>query len=97
MRIAMKKAIATHMVVLVIMMGLFAIVALFLFYKWADITNIEANTATCTFKRSLYCTDWSVNNNYGTEPWNWDDKPPIGCERFEITKPENKDDCKGLT
>jgi len=91
----MKKAIATHTIVLVIMMGMFAIVAFWLFYKWADVTNIEATAASCTFKKIAYCTDWKFNNNYGNDPGTWDD-PPTGCEEFDILKPTDKDDCEGL-
>jgi len=90
-----KKAIATHTIVLVIMMGLFAIFGFLLFYKWVGFTEVEATAATCGFKKIFYCEDWKANG-YRDEPWNWNDKPPAGCDRFDVTKPGTRDDCKGL-
>jgi len=82
-----NKGVAVHALVIVILMGFFALVAIFLFYKWAVVSNIEANTATCAFKKIAFCTDWR-GNNYDTEPWTWDDKAPKGCEDYGITKPD---------
>ncbi len=88
-----KHGIAVHTLVLVIMMGLFALVALFLFYKWATPSAVEATAASCAFKKIAYCTDWSAND-YGKTPWDWNKKPPFGCEDFGIEKPTSAEDCK---
>lgn len=83
-----EKAIATHTIVLVIMMGLFAMFAFYMFYKFSDVTNVQTTVATCTFKRIVYCGDWKINN-YGNEPWNWEDRSPTGCGGLKppINKP----------
>jgi hypothetical protein len=92
-----KKAVAAHALVLIVMIGFFAIVAFFVLSVWLEGTNIETNKATCTFKKVQYCTDWKVNN-YDTAPWVWEDRPPKGCEvaGIEIKKPTSAADCRGL-
>jgi len=86
---------AVHTIVLVIMMGLFAFVGMFLFYKWSDTTSIQASLASCKLKIVSYCTDWKVNN-YADKPWNWNEKNPLGCERFDVKEPTSKQDCEPL-
>lgn len=88
-----SSGMATHTMVLIIMMGFFAIIALFLFFKWATPSAIEATFATCTMKKLAYCTDWGAND-YGKTPWNWYDKPPNKCEEFGMEKPTSMEDCK---
>lgn len=88
-----NSGIAVHTLVLVIMIGLFALVALFLFYKWAVPSTIEATAASCAFKKIAYCTAWSANE-YGTTPWNWDENSPFGCAEFGIEEPMSEEDCK---
>ena len=73
-----EKAIATHTIVLVIMMGLFAVFAIFMFSEFSKNTAIESTAATCTFKKISYCTEWKTKN-YGDVPWGWDDKSPTEC------------------
>jgi len=84
----MPKAIAVHTVVLIAMIGIFAMFAIFVFYKWTDMVNVQASSWTCAFKRLTYCSDWKANE-YKTEPWDWDTKKPLGCEDLEnpISRP----------
>jgi hypothetical protein len=89
-----KKAIAVHTIVLVIMMGFFAIVGFFFFYKWSDEVEIQASETSCTFKKIAFCTDWKLNN-YGDTPFNWDEKKPVGCEEFGIEEP-TIDECQKM-
>lgn len=81
-----------HTLVLVIMIAMFAIVAVFLFYKWAQPSVIEATTISCEFKKLAYCADWK-QNGYGTTPWTWSEKQPLGCEAYGVTQPVTKDEC----
>ncbi len=91
-----SKGIAVHTIVLVIMMGLFAFIAFYLFYVWSSGANVEATAMSCTVKRLSYCTDWKANN-YGTEePWDWNQRPPLGCDNLEIYEPLNGYECEGL-
>lgn len=87
-----SKGIAVHTIVLVIMMGLFAFIAMYLFYVWADSSNIEATAMSCTVKRISYCTDWYANN-YKEEPWDWDQKAPF-CDDLKIYKPGSSEECE---
>ncbi len=87
------KGIAVHALVLVIMIGLFTLVALFIFYKWATPSSLAATSASCTFKKLSYCTDWG-SNDYQKSPWDWDKKAPFECEQFGITRPTEKEDCE---
>jgi hypothetical protein len=90
-----NRGIAVHTMVLIIMVGFFALVSFFIFYKWAAPMEIETTVASCTFKKASYCTDWAVNDyRVGGEPWNWYDKEPKNCESVGISKPQDKDDCK---
>jgi hypothetical protein len=88
----MRKAVAVHTVVLIAMIGIFAMFAIFVFYKWTDVINVQASSWTCAFKRLTYCNDWKANE-YGTEPWSWDTKKPLGCENLDspINKPVRAD------
>jgi hypothetical protein len=88
-----RRGIAVHTLVLVIMMAMFAIVAVFLFYKWATPSAIEATAVSCEFKKLAYCADWKTNAYGATKPWSWDDKPPAGCESFGVAQPLTRDDC----
>jgi hypothetical protein len=81
-----------HTLVLVIMIAMFAIVAVFLFYKWATPSVVEATAISCEFKKLSYCADWKTNA-YGDAPWSWGDKPPAGCESFGVARPLAKDEC----
>ena len=92
----LRKAIATHTLALVIMMGMFAIIGLIFLYQWAGGTEAETSVASCTFKKISYCTDWRANN-YAASPWNWESREPKGCETLDppITKP-TQDECKQL-
>lgn len=87
-----SQGVAVHTLVLVIMIAMFAIVAIFIFYKWAQPSAIEATTVSCDFKKLAYCADWKVNG-YGTRPWDWDTKQPAGCEAFDVPQPLGKSDC----
>ena len=87
-----SRGVAVHTLVLVIMIAMFAIVAVFLFYKWATPSVVEATAISCEFKKLSYCADWKANR-YGDRPWSWGEKQPLKCEAFGITMPANKDDC----
>lgn len=87
-----RRGIAVHTLVLVIMIAMFTLVAVFIFYKWAAPSAVEATSVSCYFKKLSYCADWK-SNGYGTTPWDWDSKQPTGCEDYGITKPVTKDDC----
>jgi len=80
MRIRNKsKGIAVHTIVLVIMMGMFAAIAFWLYSVWSGATGVEVTRSSCVFKRISYCTDWKYNN-YNDEPDDWEDRAPTGCE-----------------
>jgi hypothetical protein len=88
-----SRGVAVHTLVLVIMIAMFAIVAIFIFYKWASPSIVEATAVSCDFKKLAYCADWRANA-YGPTPWDWSTKQPTGCDAFGITQPATKDDCK---
>lgn len=90
---APQRGIAVHTLVLVIMMAMFAIVAVFLFYKWATPSVVEATAISCEFKKLSYCADWKTNAYGANKPWSWGDKPPAGCESYGVSQPLAKDDC----
>lgn len=98
MRIRNKsKGIAVHTIVLVIMMGMFAAIAFWLFSVWSSATSVEVTRSSCVFKRISYCTDWKFNN-YNEDPeWVWGNTDPIGCESLDppINKP-TLSECKSL-
>jgi hypothetical protein len=93
----MRKAIATHTLVLVIMMGFFAVIAFYFLGGSVSNTGKQATRAGCTFKRLSYCTDWR-GNNYDQPPWSWSSRNPEGCERLSppITKPQMMQDCEDM-
>ncbi|MCX6820871.1 MAG: hypothetical protein NT016_02895 [Candidatus Aenigmarchaeota archaeon] len=91
--VAPSRGVAVHTLVLVIMIAMFAILAIFIFYKWASPSVVEATTVSCDFKKLAYCGDWKANA-YGTTPWDWSTKQPTGCDAYGITQPATKDDCK---
>jgi hypothetical protein len=88
----MSKAIAVHTLVLIAMIGIFAMFSIFIMYKWTDLVNVQASGWTCAYKRLAYCSDWKVNN-YGDAPWDWDTKKPLGCGELSnpIPKPVQAD------
>ena len=97
MRIRNKsKGIAVHTIVLVIMMGMFAAVAFWLFSVWSGATGVEASRTSCVFKRITYCTDWK-SNDYNDEPGDWEDRAPTGCGSLNppIREP-TLSECKSL-
>ncbi len=87
------KAIATHTLVLVIMMGMFAFVAFLAYANWNETITPIMESYACEFKFRRYCTDWEANN-FNTVPWNWNDEEPTSCDDFGITKPTSKDECQ---
>jgi hypothetical protein len=90
----LRKGVAVHTLVIIIMMAMFAVVSFYLLYYFSEGTGTEANQTTCMYKRIAFCTEWS-NNKYGTEPWTWDDRDPQGCEEFDIVKP-SVSDCQSI-
>ena len=82
--------IAVHTMVLILMIGMFTVVSLFLLYSWVKPSTIEANKISCELKRVAYCTDWD-SNDYDTEPWDWEDRQPLNCQKFQINKPTSGD------
>lgn len=97
MRIRNKsKGIAVHTIVLVIMMGMFAVVAFWLFSVWSGVTSVEVTRSSCTSKRISYCTDWGFNN-YNDEPNDWENRATTGCGGLDppIYKP-TLSECKSL-
>ena len=88
----MRKGVAVHTLVIIIMMAMFLTVSVFLFYQWATPSVVEATSISCTFKKIAYCADWKANG-FGSTPWPWGDKPPTGCEKFGITMPVAKNEC----
>ena len=100
MRIRNKsKGIAVHTIVLVIMMGMFAAIAFWLFSVWSGATGVEATRSSCVFKRISYCTDW-LSNNYNdehAEQWGWETTAPTGCGSLDppINEP-TLSECKSL-
>jgi hypothetical protein len=91
-----SRGVAVHTLVLVIMMAMFAIVAVFIFYKWTP-TLIVASQAACEMKKITYCGDWKANG-YGSEPWTdgWDKKQPLDCEQYGIMKPTDMATCSEI-
>ncbi|NCN39593.1 MAG: hypothetical protein GW914_04405, partial [Candidatus Aenigmarchaeota archaeon] len=85
------KAIATHTLFLIAVMGLLLIFTLVTFWFFIGQTPIEANKATCTAKYMNYCERWTLK---GQDPGDWGDIKPEDCESLGIEKPNSIDDCK---
>ncbi len=85
-----RKGLAVHTMVLIIMIGMFTAVSLFLFYKWASPSIKNATKASCVVKQISYCTDWSVND-FNQIPWEWDEKNPKDCHNVGISEPTVED------
>jgi hypothetical protein len=92
-----KKGIATHTLVLMVMIGFFAVIAFYLLYVAIDSERISANTATCLFKKLDYCNGWKANK-YDQPPWNWYEREPIGCENLDppIYQPFSRSECDAI-
>jgi len=88
-----RKAIATHTLVLVIMIGMFAFIAFIIYADWNETTAPILKSYACQFKLRRYCTDWEANN-YNTVPWDWYDEEPKDCAEFGVSKPDSKEECQ---
>jgi len=86
MKFYSKRGIAVHTMVLVMMMAMFAGVAIFLLYKFTSPAPMEATKIVCELKKVRYCADWS-SNDYVKSPWEWDEKNPKDCTEFNIRQP----------
>lgn len=89
------KGIAVHTIVLIIMMGFFAVAALYILGIWAINTGSQADRTTCAWKKIDYCTDWK-GNSYDEGPWDWQSRDPKGCEDLSppILKPFTIAECE---
>ena len=86
------KALATDAIFLIVVIGLIVGTALIIFWKWFAAAGMQANEIACRTKLQNFCMDW-INGKKG----NWNDiEPKTGCEKFDISEPENVDKCKEL-
>jgi hypothetical protein len=87
----MKAVIATDVIFIIVLIGLFVGAGMIIFWKWYANQKMIANEVNCRLKQQSYCLD--VIN--GKQP-NWDDVPPkSGCETYKIFPP-TEEECKKL-
>jgi hypothetical protein len=85
------KAFATDAIFVIVVIGLLVSAGLIIFWKWLDMQNMQANQISCKLKQQAYCNDW-ING----KKWNWDDKEPKNCDKFNIYPPASEEECKKL-
>lgn len=90
-----SKGIAAHVLTIIIIIALFGFFILLIVFDWIDTSNQQATQTLCTAKILNYCTDW-FKNGFQNVPWDWGQKGPQGCEKFNINQPLNPTDCKNL-
>lgn len=92
-----KRGIATHTLVLMVMIGFFAVIAFYLLYVAIYSDKVQADQTTCLFKKLDYCNGWRANK-YDQPPWDWYNRPPTGCEMLDspIYKPTTRAECDAI-
>ncbi|MBL7169390.1 MAG: hypothetical protein ISS48_00020 [Candidatus Aenigmarchaeota archaeon] len=88
-----SKAIATHTIFLIAVMGIFLLFTIISFWYWIGQTSVDASKASCAAKYMNYCERWIFE---GKDPGDWNKVEPLGCEDPEIgiEKPESIEACK---
>lgn len=92
----MKRGIATHTAVLVILIAIFFGFALLLFFRFIVSSTTQANTLLCGLKKWNYCVEWlKTQYDSNKRPYDWNKQGPSGCEKegIGVTEPKDGKDC----
>ena len=92
----MSKAVAVHAIVLVIIIAMFAIVAILSFTGYLKIQNVEVGKATCISKFIKFCTEWFREDTAfisEKKPGWWSSQEPTNCDQFNVKEP-SPEECK---
>jgi len=85
----MAKAVAIHAVVVVALIGMLLFFALIIFWHWLNLQQIETSKAACSVKYANCCIQLKQDKSC-----DWANTPPKECEKFDITEPTSKEQCK---